>query len=456
MSRRDEKITRAAHIKRHTEGTSNEISFSVLDAAKNALEEGRGTKRGRGLFGKVTIVPPSSSGQAAPPTLSGDASAPIKSRKNTKSAKSAKPTKPSKAAKVSSAATFAPTSAIPSTPVMPSAQVKTNTSAPASASVPARSPEVEIARRKARRKLSKVVAISAVAMISLALLVFGGWYLYQDYQHQQANVTQLDEALSLLSEADDTVLLLDEIVEQPFADDAATKIASVSSQLDSANDALSRADELARAASTELKKTEDKEVANQAVAAIAARKTLLSTGEAMMATATDAQTAGEHLTTAWEYLLDSHEKAQEAAQLVEETTEENVKASQERTNEAIAALEAARSELVSAQEVFPSIDTDSINAYIDKRVEAFGYALASDEAFLTRNKEEATAQNDAYNTADAEAAELAKELPDDILTLVQTAYGVQTDAQAKTYSTARSQAAAADAFIRDYLGEKTK
>lgn len=454
MSRRDEKITRAAHIKRHTEGTSNEISFSVLDAAKNALEEGRGAKRGRGLFGKVTIVPPSSSGQAAPPTLSGDASAPIKSRKNTKSAKSVKPTKPSKAAKVSSATTFAPTSAISSTPVMPSAQTKMNMSA--SAPAPARSPEVEIARRKARRKLSKVVAISAVAMISLALLAFGGWYLYQDYQHQQANVTQLDEALSLLSEADDTVLLLDEIVEQPFADDAATKIASVSSQLDSANDALSRADELARAASTELKKTEDKEVANQAVAAIAARKTLLSTGEAMMATATDAQTAGEHLTTAWEYLLDSHEKAQEAAQLVEETTEENVKESQERTNEAIAALESARSELVSAQEVFPSIDTDSINAYIDKRIEAFGYALASDEAFLTRNKEEATAQNDAYNTADAEAAELAKELPDDILTLVQTAYSVQTDAQAKTYSTARSQAAAADAFIRDYLGEKTK
>ena len=38
MGKREDKITRAAHIKRHTRGTSNEISFSVLDAAKNALE----------------------------------------------------------------------------------------------------------------------------------------------------------------------------------------------------------------------------------------------------------------------------------------------------------------------------------------------------------------------------------------------------------------------------------
>ena len=34
MRRRDDKIARAAHIKERTHGTSNEISFSVLDAAK--------------------------------------------------------------------------------------------------------------------------------------------------------------------------------------------------------------------------------------------------------------------------------------------------------------------------------------------------------------------------------------------------------------------------------------
>lgn len=41
MGKHDEKTKHAAHIKRHTVGTSNEISFSVLDAAKNAARRGK-------------------------------------------------------------------------------------------------------------------------------------------------------------------------------------------------------------------------------------------------------------------------------------------------------------------------------------------------------------------------------------------------------------------------------
>ena len=38
MARRDRNITTGAHIKRNTHGTSNELSFSVLDAAKNSAD----------------------------------------------------------------------------------------------------------------------------------------------------------------------------------------------------------------------------------------------------------------------------------------------------------------------------------------------------------------------------------------------------------------------------------
>lgn len=38
MARRDRRITQGAHIKRNTHGTSNELSFSVLDAAKNTAD----------------------------------------------------------------------------------------------------------------------------------------------------------------------------------------------------------------------------------------------------------------------------------------------------------------------------------------------------------------------------------------------------------------------------------
>ena len=45
MKKLDEKVSNAVHIKRHTRGTSNEISFSVLDAAKNAQDEPSSSRR---------------------------------------------------------------------------------------------------------------------------------------------------------------------------------------------------------------------------------------------------------------------------------------------------------------------------------------------------------------------------------------------------------------------------
>ncbi|MFR1639424.1 MAG: hypothetical protein ACLSVD_09775 [Eggerthellaceae bacterium] len=55
MGKLEDKITRAAHIKRHTVGTSNEISFSVLDAAKQALDsEDAGEEKRGPLFGRIT------------------------------------------------------------------------------------------------------------------------------------------------------------------------------------------------------------------------------------------------------------------------------------------------------------------------------------------------------------------------------------------------------------------
>lgn len=57
MGKHDEKTKHAAHIKRHTVGTSNEISFSVLDAAKNALDGEKGLEdEKKGLhFGGISL-----------------------------------------------------------------------------------------------------------------------------------------------------------------------------------------------------------------------------------------------------------------------------------------------------------------------------------------------------------------------------------------------------------------
>ena len=54
MAKRIDKVAKAAHIKRNTEGTSNEISFSVLDAAKNSLD-GEGSSSPFGTISLFTL-----------------------------------------------------------------------------------------------------------------------------------------------------------------------------------------------------------------------------------------------------------------------------------------------------------------------------------------------------------------------------------------------------------------
>lgn len=448
MGRLDDKITRAAHIKRHTAGTSNEISFSVLDAAKQALdgeleEEGKRPPR----FGRITLF-----------TLPSRRKKPI-----------ATPTKPhglhlSTGDFVSvddeTPAAFGARGSEPSTPPAPVVSPVPSGGGvslePAPPRRATRSPEEEIARRKARRRLSRTIAVAVVIVVSALLLVAGGAYLYNEYRAHEANVSQLDDALKLVGRVDETLFVLDEIVEKPFDTDTAHKRAALDEQLDDASAMLDEADELARAASVALRAPHDKEAANQTVAAIAARRTLIETGTQLTALSECALQASDFVDEAWASLLAADEAARQAAALVTETTVEHVQASKDKTNEALTAIDAARSSLVEAAEALPSIDLTSIEAYLDKRAEALAYAIASDDAFLAKNKQEAAAQNDAYNAADAEAAALAEALPDDPSSLARDAYEVAAGETKQAYSTARSQAGTADAFIHDYLGAESK
>ena len=84
------------------------------------------------------------------------------------------------------------------------------------------------------------------------------------------------------------------------------------------------------------------------------------------------------------------------------------------------------------------------------------YAIASDDAILAYDKDTAASQNDAYNQVDQEAAALAETLSDCPSDQVRSAYLRDIEEPGKLYSEARSVAATADAFIRDYLGSNGK
>lgn len=441
MGKWEDKITRAAHIKKHTRGTSNEISFSVLDAAKNALD-GDGNDKQKHGPGRIALFTLPGRHKKPAPTPTKERGLPLST---------------GDFVSVDDSASTSKMGALPSA-ARPTSQTEKSSPAPLAVvpSKPKRSPEEEIARRKARRRLSKWLAVAVIVVVSIGLLGAGGMYLYRDYQSQQGHVAVLDDALSLVKEADETIQQLDEVVTDPFAEGSEEQRTAIQAQLEAVEQKLQDADEKARAVSLELNGAREKEAANQAVAGIAARFTLVEQGQLLMNAATEAQSAAEGVDAAWKTVLEGDDLARQAAQLVTETTAENVEASKNKTNEALAAFDEAYAAFLDVQATYPQADLTQFVDYIAKRQESLGYAIASDDAILAKNKEEATAQNNAYNIADAEAATLAKALPDDPSSIVDEAFEDATSDVAKAYSTARLQARSADAFISDYLGAGSK
>ena len=218
----------------------------------------------------------------------------------------------------------------------------------------------------------------------------------------------------LVKEADETIEKLDEVVKNPFADGSDEQRVDIQAQLEDVEGKLQDADEKARTVSLELNGAREKEAANQTVDGESQRATrLFEQGQLLMNAATEAQLAAEQVDRAWKTVLKGDDLARQAAQLVTETTAENVEASKNKTKEALAAFDEAYQAFSDVQSTYASADFSQYFDYIGKRQESLGYAIASDDAILAKNKEEATAQNNAYNIADAEAAVLAKSLPED-------------------------------------------
>lgn len=457
MSKRKAKLGHAAHIKRHTVGTSNELSFSVLEAAKNELDS-EAAKEGAvhsSWFGDISLFTlplgkkksfttptkesglPLSTGEFA---SAGDASSSSPGTLNfggvNHDATSVKDT---------SSLGLVSTTHKPKLPV-----------APVASAGPKRSAEEEIAHRKSRRRRQRILAAVLVIVVGLSLAGVGGWYLYRGHQYHMDQVDRLDGALNLIKQANETTILLDEIVAQPFDGTSVTTIDSVLERIPEAQNQLNEADSIVRSLSVDLAESKDKEAANQAVVAVAARRALLENGEQIAIAAQKADAAAKLLRTTWQGVINADVLARDAAALIVDTTDEHVLASKQKTEAAVAAFSAAQIALSDIASRYSTLDLEASQRYLSKRLEAMNYAIASDDALLAKNKGEAAIQNDAYNQADNEAAAIAAQLPEDAAKPAFDDFERIKAMFFDTYSTARSQAGSADAILRDYLGTSNK
>lgn len=410
------KINHAAHIKSHTQGSSNEISFSVLDAAREARDAAeRGSQRAGAGTGKVSLF---TFGKGKKPRATPEKSQHI---------------------------------------VIPEGVPRTGSRAPSSPAA------VKPRDHTPLRYVPFVVGICVV--IALALTVGQTFFQMRAYQNDLRGT--LSAEIESIDIVDEVLIPFDTLVMAQYGSGHFSKgntgegsqldqlsenyrtlvgdIAPVYTQL---KDAVAAVESL----QPSLTDNSDKEAAHQALLAAQSRMDMLDTGVTIVDEALMATEAYESAQQGWKDIIDADAAAREATAALQDMNEETVRASMEKTNTALTLLNHAADEFLNAQNSYPGLDLQRFSVYVSKRIDAQQAALAADQAYLDRNKEELAAQNERYNGLEEEAAALAEELGDDPDVVVTAFYDAAIAEDVKFYEDARLKAGNADTFLRNYLG----
>lgn len=411
MTKKDEQasklkdIAASLHVKRHTAGTSNEISLSVLDERRSRADEKQGSPLSAGV-GTPSVI--SASGKKAKKQDAGTAVSIFPKGKRDRAARARK-------------------------------RALDN-------------PEAEIRRRKKHRRLRRAVGIGVGVVALASVVTCGALYLVGTYEAWQGNLGILRQAMSELEAADEVVLAADEMAMSGLESAEEGDASVLRERIPDATVHINAARAFADDAEAALSSSDDKAAAAKVRESSDFRTTMLEHALVLIEVDEQAQSAVRALESGWESVLSADSLLRGAAALVAETTVENVDASQEALRQARSMLEDADASVEQAREAYPTADLSAISAYISARIEAIGYAVASNEAIYIQDKATADSQNALYNEAEAHAAKLARDLPENPAQPVLDALSADTAESREAYLNAREAAAASDAIIRDYLG----
>ncbi len=312
----------------------------------------------------------------------------------------------------------------------------------------------EILKRQRRRRKARRLSLAMVVLICLGGLGVGGYWAYQQYEKLSTSVGVLKEACSLIAQSDETTVAIDKYFQTAFNDDTISTAKDLTDRIPDAKDKLESARVYAQKAENELEGSQrDKEAAERTLNAIAKRKQLLDLAVSRMEQDIAAKQAIDAMDEAESHIKEGNSLLFQAANVVSDTTNDNVAKSTEYTTAAKAQFMLAQQCVESAKGYYPSANMDDSLAYLQKRILAADEALASNEAILIQDKSTAEQHNDAYNAADQEAVSIAEKLGSNFAQPVVDAYSAATADVASQYESLRSDAAANDAYLREYLGD---
>lgn len=418
MSRQKRFHIPSIHIKSHTKGTSNELSFSVLDAARDSRSKANQDKPSVGELDLYTVRGHKGKPKGAPKK---NEALLYQSDSLAHHHKKAKRTWKSKAA-----------------------PIKSTTS----------SGFMGVATKK-RFSLGKVVLGFGALAVVVALVVFATKLFQSETLEQAYYQNQLDGAIAAVGKTDEAFAAL-----QVLADDLLgshpdeEKI--ITDQRIKVGETLASVEDQARQASEHLKDRYDQQAAGNIVASITSRTALWNVGLSLVDEAAAAKAAKASMEEGWNLTLEGDGLLKNAATEILGAMRSSIETAQNSTMAAQSAFEQARTCFTEVQNTYPAYDIAPFITYVDKRLEACAYAVASNQALLDHDVELAQEQNDAYNKADSEAVLLADELPRNPVFTIDEAFTNNIEQNKKIYQTTLSQTENTDAFIRDYLGGDKK
>jgi hypothetical protein len=445
------------HLKEFSQGKPNEISLNVLEQLSEEQDEGSSRSSWR-LFRFREDAKEVSSSQSksehasslrktesSVPTSNAELSGsnemkPAKKKPLAKKhAEKLKPSAEKHAGKKGKRAHAAPKVSTPE-------QVKPQFLGPES--------QAEILKRQRRRRKARRAAVAAVVALCLAAAAVAGYFAYKNYERLSTSIGVLREACGLIEQSDETTVALDSYFQTSFNDGTIQTAQDLSDKIPAAKEKLEDARIYAEKAKDELEGSQrDKEAAERTLNAISSRKQLLELSSQRIELDIPAKKAIDAMNEAWAHIQEGNALLLKAANVISDTTNENVAKSTEYTTASQLQFTQATQCIETAKSYYSSVDYSTATSYIEKRQQAASEALLSNAAILIQDKATAESHNDAYNQADQEAVALAEQLPKNFAQPVIDAYSTASAQVTQQYDNLRSTAASNDAYLREYLNE---
>ncbi|MCD8316579.1 MAG: hypothetical protein LUB61_04160 [Eggerthellaceae bacterium] len=436
----DDKLSRAAHIRGFTAGTSNEISFSVLDAAKRDLEVEDVKKKKQTKRRPATIPMPGNARQSGK--------------------------KPDKYDMMTPLFTLGSSKRPPYTPKRDSEIILSEGTAVA-APAPAiwQTPFDEVARRKSSRRRRRFLFVGVTCVIILLLGLGAATMLMSLLNVQNTLQSNLGALLESIESTDDVLIPFDDLVGQQIAQDIGTPeeirqriddYESMSASLEEANKVLGNDKSSVDYLGEKLIIPNDQYLANQAAITAVARSQMIETGSELLSLTLPLFRARAQVDYAWDVLKQADDLAAQAAAGVADSNEESISASREQSVTARDLFAEVYDNLTEVQGYDSSIDFGAYLEYLQLRMDAQDAAIAADDAYLAHDRATMNEQNDIYNDLDMQASQLGVSLDDNPVKLYDELIQQDVDLYEVEYLSSRAQASNADAILRDYLGASDK